>query len=74
MSPALSVLHPVTSQCPLPSQFLPQDKVTQFATMSPGQLLEATEQAIGDAELLRQHKQLIELKRTFNEEKQVVSH
>lgn len=46
----------------LPStpQFLPQDRVVQFAHMDPYQLLEATQKAIGDAALNEQHKQLID--------------
>ena len=32
-------------------QFLPQDKVVEFARLRPGQLLEETEKAIGDSSL-----------------------
>ncbi|GAX85393.1 hypothetical protein CEUSTIGMA_g12809.t1 [Chlamydomonas eustigma] len=52
-------------------QFLPQDKVTEFATMTPCQLLEATEKAIGDAELHGMHLKLIELKRKYKQDKEV---
>ncbi|GAX77440.1 hypothetical protein CEUSTIGMA_g4885.t1 [Chlamydomonas eustigma] len=51
--------------------FLPQDKVTEFATMTPCQLLEATEKAIGDAELHGMHLKLIELKRKYKQDKEV---
>lgn len=40
-------------------QFLPQDRVCEFAKMSPIQLLEETEKAVGDPELSRQHATLI---------------
>ena len=71
-SPTLADSH---SSPPLdsPSQFLPQDKVTEFATMSPVQLLEATEKAIGDSTLHRLHQSLVDLKKTYNEDKQVTS-
>ena len=39
-------------------QFLPQDKVAAFASMSPKQLLFETEKAIGNAELFDQHQEL----------------
>ena len=41
-------------------QFLPQDRVCEFAKMTPTQLLEETEKAVGDPELSRQHHFLIE--------------
>lgn len=41
-------------------QFLPQDKVVGFAQMKPGELLMESERAIGDAQLHRLHKELIE--------------
>eukprot|EP00877_Chromochloris_zofingiensis_P011380 jgi/Chrzof1/6496/Cz18g13140.t1 len=40
-------------------QFLPQDKVVEFACMDPYELLIATEKAIGDASLFHKHEQLI---------------
>ncbi|XP_074302733.1 structural maintenance of chromosomes protein 5-like [Silene latifolia] len=42
------------------TQFLPQDKVCEFAKLSPIDLLRATENAIGDPQLPKQHKDLIE--------------
>lgn len=42
-------------------QFLPQDKVVEFAAMNPVELLRATEAAVGDVELLESHDRLIEL-------------
>ncbi|PRW39176.1 Structural maintenance of chromosomes 5 [Chlorella sorokiniana] len=44
-------------------QFLPQDKVVEFARMKPVDLLEATEKAIGNGELFEQHKQLIDVRK-----------
>ena len=42
-------------------QFLPQDKVPEFAKMTPEGLLEATEQALDGSELYEVHQQLKEL-------------
>ncbi|KAH7315165.1 hypothetical protein KP509_21G036900 [Ceratopteris richardii] len=42
------------------TQFLPQDRVCEFAKMTPVQLLEETEKAVGDPELSRHHQFLIE--------------
>ncbi|KAL5203163.1 hypothetical protein ABZP36_014115 [Zizania latifolia] len=42
------------------TQFLPQDRVCEFAKLTPIQLLEETEKAVGDADLPVQHRQLIE--------------
>ncbi|KAL2936152.1 Structural maintenance of chromosomes protein 5 [Bienertia sinuspersici] len=42
------------------TQFLPQDKVCEFAKLSPIDLLRATENAIGDPQLPMQHDSLIE--------------
>lgn len=40
-------------------QFLPQDRVCEFAKMTPIQLLEETEKAVGDPKLSGQHTSLI---------------
>jgi len=40
-------------------QFLPQDRVVAFAQLKPTELLLETEKAIGDAELLKMHNELI---------------
>ena len=40
-------------------QFLPQEKVGEFAKMTPTELLKNTERAIGDAHLLEMHEKLI---------------
>ena len=40
-------------------QFLPQDKVVEFARMDHYELLKATEKAIGDASMYEKHQQLI---------------
>ena len=41
------------------SSFLPQDKVSEFAAMSPQQLLRETQRAAGDANLTNWHDTLI---------------
>ncbi|KAJ3071469.1 Structural maintenance of chromosomes protein 5 [Podochytrium sp. JEL0797] len=41
-------------------QFLPQDKVSEFANMTPEKLLKETERAVGDSSLLISHETLIE--------------
>ncbi|CAM0953973.1 unnamed protein product [Alopecurus aequalis] len=42
------------------TQFLPQDRVCEFAKLTPIQLLEETEKAVGDPDLPVQHRELIE--------------
>lgn len=43
-------------------QFLPQDKVVEFAKLKPVDLLHATELAVGDGHLEENHKELISMK------------
>ncbi|KXZ47041.1 hypothetical protein GPECTOR_38g278 [Gonium pectorale] len=43
-------------------QFLPQDRVAEFARMNPLELLAATEKALGDSSLYDQHQQLVQLR------------
>ena len=43
-------------------QFLPQDMVAEFAKMTPSQLLESTERAVGGQSLVDLHGELISLK------------
>ena len=50
------------SPCLALLQFLPQDKVASFAAMNSTELLEATQQALGDARLWRVHQDLIKLR------------
>ncbi|KAI9170146.1 hypothetical protein LWI28_023305 [Acer negundo] len=45
------------------TQFLPQDRVCEFAKMTPIQLLEETEKAVGDPRLPVQHRALVEKSR-----------
>ncbi|XP_078433795.1 structural maintenance of chromosomes 5 [Wolffia australiana] len=45
------------------TQFLPQDRVCEFAKLSPIQLLEETEKAVGDPVLPIQHSALVEKSR-----------
>ena len=52
-------------------QFLPQDKVGEFARMNPVQLLKATENAITDSDLLTTHEAIIELQRNLAEKGRV---
>ncbi|KAK9169853.1 hypothetical protein Syun_001993 [Stephania yunnanensis] len=47
------------------TQFLPQDRVCEFAKLTPVQLLEETEKAIGDPQLPFHHCALIEKSREF---------
>ncbi|PON84829.1 Structural maintenance of chromosomes protein [Trema orientale] len=42
------------------TQFLPQDRVCEFAKLTPVQLLEETEKAVGDPQLPIRHRALIE--------------
>jgi chromosome segregation ATPase len=49
-------------------QFLPQDKVVEFAAMNPVELLRATEAAVGDDGLLESHDKLIELSKHLDRE------
>jgi hypothetical protein len=53
-------------------QFLPQDKVVEFARLDHHELLVATEKAIGDASLYETHQKLIQ-KRDAIKEHQLVS-
>lgn len=48
-------------------QFLPQDKVQEFAKMSQQQLLEATEKAVGPPDMFDIHQKLIELRKEEKE-------
>ncbi|CAN6485956.1 unnamed protein product [Victoria cruziana] len=45
------------------TQFLPQDRVSEFAKLSPIQLLEETEKAVGDPELPVKHHTLVDKSR-----------
>ncbi|KAG0277810.1 Structural maintenance of chromosomes protein 5 [Linnemannia exigua] len=47
-------------------QFLPQDRVSEFAQMSPQELLKETQRAIGGEEMLNAHQKMVEL---WNEHK-----
>jgi structural maintenance of chromosomes protein 5 len=42
------------------SSFLPQDKVSEFAAMSPSDLLKETQRAAGDKNLTKWHQTLVE--------------
>ncbi|XP_024025820.1 structural maintenance of chromosomes protein 5 [Morus notabilis] len=43
------------------TQFLPQDRVCEFAKLTPVQLLEETEKAVGDPQLSISHRALVEI-------------
>ncbi|PKY44897.1 P-loop containing nucleoside triphosphate hydrolase protein, partial [Rhizophagus irregularis] len=43
-------------------QFLPQDKVSEFAQLSPSELLVQTQKAVGDKEMTEWHERLIKLR------------
>ncbi|KAG0284822.1 hypothetical protein BGZ98_005780, partial [Dissophora globulifera] len=42
-------------------QFLPQDRVSEFAQMTPQELLRETQRAVGGDEMLQAHLKMIEL-------------
>ncbi|KAH7032081.1 hypothetical protein BKA57DRAFT_497617 [Linnemannia elongata] len=42
-------------------QFLPQDRVSEFAQMSPQELLKETQRAVGGEEMLNAHQKMVEL-------------
>lgn len=48
-------------------QFLPQDRVADFAKMSPQELLVGTEQAVGSVTLIENHEKLKGFQKTFTE-------
>jgi chromosome segregation ATPase len=50
------IIQPISFQC---SAFLPQDRVAEFARMSPQQLLRETERAAGVENLTAWHDALI---------------
>ncbi len=52
-------------------QFLPQDKVSEFARLKPRDLLKATEKSINNGELWDLHERLIERKRALNDQTHV---
>lgn len=52
-------------------QFLPQDKVVEFARMDQYELLVATEKAIGDASLYETHQKLIAQRNTVKDKESV---
>lgn len=54
-------------------QFLPQDKVNEFARMKPVELLRGTEAAIGDGELAEIHNSLIAEKKELDEKSRIVN-
>jgi chromosome segregation ATPase len=48
-------------------QFLPQDKVSNFAALSPQELLRETEKAVGSDSMLAMHDTLINLRKVVKE-------
>ncbi|CAO3703824.1 unnamed protein product [Rhizopus stolonifer] len=55
----MSIIHGFNIQVDNLCQFLPQDRVAEFAEMSPTQLLEKTQSAAGEIRLYDMQKQLI---------------
>ncbi|CAG7879398.1 hypothetical protein BRARA_C00699 [Brassica rapa] len=49
------------------TQFLPQDRVCEFAKLTPVQLLEETEKAVGDPQLPVHHRDLVEKSRELKQ-------
>jgi hypothetical protein len=45
------------------SQFLPQEKVVEFAKITPQVLLKETQRAVAPADVLERHEKLIKLKK-----------
>uniref|UniRef100_A0A1D1YS75 Structural maintenance of chromosomes protein 5 n=1 Tax=Anthurium amnicola TaxID=1678845 RepID=A0A1D1YS75_9ARAE len=56
----IEIIHKFNIQVNNLTQFLPQDRVCEFAKLTPIQLLEETEKAVGDPELPVQHHALVE--------------
>jgi hypothetical protein len=56
------------------SSFLPQDKVTEFARMTPQQLLKETQRAAGDSNLTAWHTTLIKEGKELRKEEEVCYH
>ena len=55
------------------TQFLPQDKVSEFARLKPRDLLKATEKSINNGELWDLHERLIDRKKALNDQTHVRS-
>jgi structural maintenance of chromosomes protein 5 len=53
------------------TQFLPQDKVCEFSTLSPKELLIQTETAVLPPEIVKLHDDLIEKKKSFSKQETV---
>lgn len=53
-------------------QFLPQDKVVEFARLKPIELLWATEAAVGDTTLASTHEELLKVRTAYEREKHEV--
>ena len=53
------------------AQFLPQDKVVEFARMDSFELLVATQKALGDSHLYTTHQELIAERKAIKEKQQV---
>ncbi|KAF9356085.1 Structural maintenance of chromosomes protein 5 [Mortierella sp. NVP85] len=51
-------------------QFLPQDRVAEFAQMTPQELLKETQRAVGGEDMLQDHQKLIDL---WNEHKTITA-
>ncbi|KAG9292682.1 hypothetical protein G9A89_008268 [Geosiphon pyriformis] len=58
----LARIHALNIQVDNLCQFLPQDKVSEFAQMTPPELLVQTQKAVGEQEMLEHHKKLIRLR------------
>ena len=63
-------LAPRSAPSPCP-QFLPQDKVGDFAKLKPVELLAETQKAIGDARLHALHRELIQERNQLKTEETV---
>ncbi|KAJ3408324.1 Structural maintenance of chromosomes protein 5 [Chytridiales sp. JEL 0842] len=54
-------------------QFLPQDRVAEFAQMQPPQLLRETERAAGSSEMIKRHDSLIQMKKELKAQASTLS-
>ncbi|KAG2333834.1 hypothetical protein Bca52824_005014 [Brassica carinata] len=63
----LEIVHKFNIQVNNLTQFLPQDRVCEFAKLTPVQLLEETEKAVGDPQLPVHHRDLVEKSRELKQ-------
>lgn len=67
-------MHSISLQRKSVVQFMPQDRVAEFARLKPFELLEETERAIGDGKLHQLHHDLITDRKDFVSKETVSFH